>query len=78
MNRTGGLDKLDSSLGKNFPVRQAPHTVVPKRKTVAFASKNDSESIKYSENVDNYPIPGGIHGEQENNGMADFYNDLVA
>ena len=53
MNNTGGLDQFGNSLGNNVPARQQANTVAGNRKTVAFASANDSESIKYSDNIDN-------------------------
>jgi hypothetical protein len=53
MNNTGRFNQLGNSLGCNVPARQPANTVTGNRKTVAFASANDSESIKYSENIDN-------------------------
>jgi hypothetical protein len=38
--------------------KPASKTLKNARKTVVFASANDSESIKYSDNIDNMPIPG--------------------
>ena len=74
MNNTGRFNQLGNSLGCNVPARQPANTVTGNRKTVAFASANDSESIKYSENIDNQPIPGAPSAI----GMTNFYNDLVA